>query len=332
MTVAATLSLFLIVSLPGVPCGGAALQQEGVKSPELDEADRLGRQALSLFAEKKFDEALGLAKQALEIREKVLGRDHEAVASSLNSIADIHVAQQKYEAAEPLYRRSLGILEKKWGPESKYLPSTIESLALVRFALRDNSGAEKLYLRSLAIKEKALGPGDPNTGKTLGTLGVFYERIEKPAKAAEFFKRSLAVKEKELGPSNPNLLESLYSCACALIAANKPSEAKGYQLRADSIVAARAPVNRGILLQGSAILRAEPEYPAEARRRRVSGRVVVEVTVDECGRVIDARALTGHVDLVDGAIKAARQWRFSPTTLSGRRVKVIGSITFNFNY
>jgi len=331
MKTAAMLSLFLIVSLPGTRFSCAALQVERVNSPELEEAGKLSRQALLLFAENKFDEALAPAKQALEIREKVLGRDHEQVAASLDNLADIYVAQQKYVVAEPLYKRSLAILEKKWGPESKYLTSTIESLALVRFALRDSGGSEKLYLRSLAIKEKVLGPDDPGTGKTLAIIGVFYERIEKPAKAAEFFKRSLAVKEKELGPNHPNLVEPLYNCACSLIAANKPSEAKAYQLRADTIVAAPAPVSRGFVLQGNATLRVEPEYPPEARRQRVSGQVVVEVKVDECGRVIDARAVKGHADLVEGAIKAARQWRFTSTRLAGRPVKVIGTITFNFH-
>jgi TonB family protein len=331
MKMAAMLSVFLFICLPGTRFGCVALQQEAVKSLELEEAARLSGQVLALFTEKKFEEALGLAKQALEIREKVLGQDHESVASSLDSIADIYVAQEKYGAAEPLYRRSLAILEKKWGPESKNLTSTIESLALVRFALRDNGGAEKLYSRSLAIKEKALGPDDPGTGRILETMGVFYERIEKPARAAEFFKRSLAVKEKELGPNHPDLIETLFNCACAYVAANKASDAKPYQLRAASIEESLPSIKRGFVLQGSAILKVDPEYPPEARRARVSGKVVVEVTVDECGRVIAARALSGHVDLVEGAIKAARQWRFTRTKLGGRPVKVIGTITFNFN-
>ncbi|MFY9569789.1 MAG: TonB family protein [Blastocatellia bacterium] len=300
-------------------------------SPALEEASKLSRQAASLFAENKFEEALNLAKQSLELREKVLGMDHELVASSLNIVADIRVAQQKYELADSLYKRSLAVLEKRWGPDSKFLTTTLESLALVRFALRDNGGAEKLYLRSLAIKQKVLGPDAAGTASTLGELGVFYQRIDKHAKAAEFFSRSLTVEERELGPNNPGLLEPLYNCACALFAANKASEAKAYQLRAESIAAA-APIRRsGFVFQGSAILRVEPEYPLQARRDRVSGTVVIEVKVDECGKVIEARALTGHVQLVDGALQAARRWRFARTRLEGRPVKVIGTITFNFN-
>ena len=237
---------------------------------------------------------------------------------------------KKYDTAEPLYRRSLSILEKKWGPDSKYLTTTIESLALVRFVLRDNSGAEKLYLRALSIKEKSFGPDNPATGKTLDTVGVFYERIDKPAKATEFFKRRLAISEKELGPNNPDLLYPLYKCMCAYFGANNASEAKQYQARADQLGSPRTPIQGGVM-RGYTILRVEPEYPSQARLHRVGGRVVVEIKVDECGRVIEAKALNGHADLMDVSVKAARQWRFNPIKVEGRPIKVIGTLSFNFH-
>src|SRR5262249_23586099 len=47
-------------------------------------------------------------------------------------------------------------------------------------------------------------------------------------------------------------------------------------------------------LMGSAIHRVPPSYPAQAKAEDVSGSVVVEVTIDEEGIVIAARALSGH--------------------------------------
>jgi TonB family protein len=87
----------------------------------------------------------------------------------------------------------------------------------------------------------------------------------------------------------------------------------------------------GGVLQGSATKRVEPSYPPLAKAASVSGPVVVEVTVDEFGSVISARAISGHPMLKDAAVDAARGWRFTPTLLSGAPVKVIGTITFNFN-
>ena len=87
----------------------------------------------------------------------------------------------------------------------------------------------------------------------------------------------------------------------------------------------------GGVFQGSATRRVEPAYPPLAKAARVSGSVVVEVTVDEEGNIISARALSGHPLLKDAAVGKARGWRFKPTLLQGEPVKVIGTITFNFN-
>lgn len=86
----------------------------------------------------------------------------------------------------------------------------------------------------------------------------------------------------------------------------------------------------GGVLQGSATKRVEPVYPPLAKAAHVSGSVVVEVTVDEEGRVISARVISGHPLLKDTAVAAARGWTFTPTRLQGDPVKVIGTITFNF--
>jgi TonB family protein len=86
----------------------------------------------------------------------------------------------------------------------------------------------------------------------------------------------------------------------------------------------------GGVFQGSATKRVEPAYPPLAKAAKVSGSVVVEVTLDEEGKVISARAISGHPLLKDAAVAAARAWKFAPTMLEGVPVKVIGTITFNF--
>lgn len=86
----------------------------------------------------------------------------------------------------------------------------------------------------------------------------------------------------------------------------------------------------GGVLQAVAQKRVEPIYPPLAKAAQVSGSVVVEVTVDEEGNVISARAVSGHPLLKDAAIAAAQAWTFAPTELQGVRVKVIGTITFDF--
>ena len=91
----------------------------------------------------------------------------------------------------------------------------------------------------------------------------------------------------------------------------------------------RAPISGGVL-NGKAISLPKPAYPPIARQAHASGTVVVQVTIDENGNVISARAVSGHPLLQAVAVNAARGALFSPTKLSGQPVKVTGVITYNF--
>ncbi|HUQ31267.1 MAG TPA: TonB family protein [Pyrinomonadaceae bacterium] len=93
--------------------------------------------------------------------------------------------------------------------------------------------------------------------------------------------------------------------------------------------APRAPISGG-MLNGKAVSLPKPAYPAIARAARASGTVNVQVTIDESGKVISARAVGGHPLLQQAAVQAAYGARFSPTLLSGQPVKVTGVITYNF--
>ncbi len=63
---------------------------------------------------------------------------------------------------------------------------------------------------------------------------------------------------------------------------------------------------------------------------RRQGEVTVQVLIDEDGNVISAKAVSGDPILLPEAVRAARQARFKPTTLSGQPVKVSGLITYSF--
>jgi len=57
--------------------------------------------------------------------------------------------------------------------------------------------------------------------------------------------------------------------------------------------------------------------------------VVIQVTIDEQGAVVSAHAVSGHPLLQAACVSAARQARFSPTTLMASR-KGHRLITYNF--
>ncbi len=86
----------------------------------------------------------------------------------------------------------------------------------------------------------------------------------------------------------------------------------------------------GGVLQGIAMRKVQPPYPALAKEAGAQGAVQVAVTVSEDGNIISAEAVSGHPLLRESAVATARQWTFKPTELAGKPVKVQGILTFNF--
>ncbi len=75
-----------------------------------------------------------------------------------------------------------------------------------------------------------------------------------------------------------------------------------------------------------------PEYPLAARRQRLEGVVVVEVTVLEDGRCGGARLIQDcDVPLFSAsALEAVRKWTFQPATRGGKPVRSLERIRFVF--
>ncbi len=93
----------------------------------------------------------------------------------------------------------------------------------------------------------------------------------------------------------------------------------------------KMPASGGVL-NGKALSLPRPVYPASARNAGASGKVVVEVTINEEGKVVEAHAVSGHPMLQQAAVQAARLAKFSPAMLSGQPVKVTGTISYTFSW
>jgi len=84
------------------------------------------------------------------------------------------------------------------------------------------------------------------------------------------------------------------------------------------------------VINGKATNLVKPAYSPAALAVRAAGAVNVQVTIDEKGNVISAKAVSGHVLLRPSAETAARASKFNPTLLSLQPVKVTGLIVYKF--
>jgi len=138
-------------------------------------------------------------KEALRIRQKILGPEHLDTAESLNHLAALYQDMHEYVKAEPLYLEALRIRQKVLGPEFPDTANRLDRLAGLYRDMSKYAKAEPLYREALRIRQKILGPEHPDTVQSFRYKGVVLDSIVED--------RLLA--EASQGSEDPQLVEQL---------------------------------------------------------------------------------------------------------------------------
>jgi Gram-negative bacterial TonB protein C-terminal/PilZ domain len=83
----------------------------------------------------------------------------------------------------------------------------------------------------------------------------------------------------------------------------------------------KAPERVGDLQRGRLIHRVEPLYPAGALENGVEGTVKLHAVIGDDGSVKTLESVGGPDLLIDSAMNAVRQWRYTPTLLDGKPIE-----------
>jgi len=305
------LSLLLTLALAGhVALSSRLLVQQAQGSAgiqELIKANDLTAEVVKLFEAKKFKEALPLAQSVVEIRLRLLSAKDSALGSAYTNLAEIYFALKKNEDAEGAFKHALAVYEAQLQPDAKLLGRTLDKLAYLRFLDRDFDAADSLYIRALELKEKEVGPTDAATISAMKNYACFRLAASPPLSGPP-------TEEKD---KNKRAIRA--RAACWL---------NGF--KDNCAVADVNPTAQGVL-NGKAVKLAQPRYPLAAREKHVSGKVFVQVLIDENGNVVEAKAVCGSpAELASVGMEAARASKFTPTKINDQPVKVTGVIVYNF--
>ena len=100
---------------------------------------------------------------------------------------------------------------------------------------------------------------------------------------------------------------------------------------ADRAAGASAPIRAGGNIRTPTKVRdVPPVYPPIAQSARISGVIILEVTIAADGRVADAKVLRSIPLLDQAALDAVRQWEYTPTLVNGVPVPVIMTVSVSF--
>lgn len=300
------------------------------ESPELQEASTLSESVVKLFNQGKYDEALPLAKRVLAIREKLLPRADPRISSSLANLGELYLAKKDYKPARETFQRLLQIQEEVFGPDDVNLAFTLDRLALLHFAARNSRETEAAYKRALALREKSLGANDPQVAQSWLNLGEFYRFERRLDPAVESYRRALNI----YGPlgefQSADFERASEGFQCLAYDYDKEELFKELQEIRKQFGGPNAP-EPGAVLNGRALSLPKPEFSRTPAERGRAELVVVQVEIDETGKVINATDICKASPRVSAAaVAAAWKARFSPTLLRGQPVKVKGVIRYSF--
>jgi len=131
---------------------------------------------------------------------------------------------------------------------------------------------------------------------------------------------------EEVSMSKSRVVRSLASSAVAL-AASAAVAAWSFPLRSLAprdepahAAAAKAAPKRGP--ERKIVSKVNPVYPGEAKKDKVEGNVILDVTVEKSGEVSKVTAVKGPEALRDSAVTAVRQWRYEPSDLGATRMTI----------
>jgi protein TonB len=193
-------------------------------------------------------------------------------------------------------------------------PPTAEAdAARQAMATASSAGAEKYAAASLKEAQAAQTALDAELKAQEGKFIKSYDRARELAVAA----KTAADKAATDAKSVRERAEAEEAKTAKVAAARREKLAKAIRVGGQI----RPPVR---------IKEVAPVYPAVARSARVEGDVVIEATIDEEGKVADARVVKSVPLLDTAALDAVRQWQYRPSLLNGVPTPVVTTITVKF--
>jgi len=167
-----------------------------------------------------------LYRQALSIRERILGATDAELAQSINNLAELLKLKGQYREAAELYRRARPIWEAALGPESVEIATNADNLALALHRTGDYRPAEALYREALRLRRKIYGAVHPHVAFSLNNLGVFLMESGRHVEAAEPLTDALRIWRETLGSARPEVATALHNLAGLSLAAGDVEQAE----------------------------------------------------------------------------------------------------------
>lgn len=169
---------------------------------KLIDAEFTSQEVVALYAQGQPEQAVELAKTALESRRSILGDDHLDTAESLNNLGIIYYALGDFQAAEPLYKQGLELRRRHLGPTHPAVATSLNNLAELLRSVGEYQAAEPLYREALAISERWAAESPLDFATSLNNLALLHHTTGQYELAKPLYEQALKIAE-QYAPQRP---------------------------------------------------------------------------------------------------------------------------------
>ncbi len=290
---------------------------------------QINQNVVSSYKNQKFDEALKLAQQAVDLSVKIYGVGNRETAVAYTNLGAVYQQKGKLKESIENMQKAIDTYQKIPNFKGAELIAAYQTLAYSQFLSGKETDSQTSYLSALEASERIFGKETKESFTPSLNLANTYARSKNFEKADEYYLKAYALAIKNFG-KEAKQIEQVGDSRTCLLAGQKlgDEKEKNYHEAKDKLFGTTA--GQSEVINGKALSLPKPPYPAEAREKRLTGTVAVKVTIDEQGSVVEVKSICRDDVLGRAAAEAAKDAKFAPTIKDGKPVKVTGIIVYNF--
>lgn len=222
----------------------------------LAEADKFEATAEAAFKGGRMIEARNAAREALEIREQLLGKEHAEVVYPLQLLGSALTELHAQQDAETVLTRAVQSAERTYGKNHPQSALVLDRLGWLRINQRKDADADPLLRGAVYIFNTTVGE-TLDTAESLDNLGTALAAKGDFDEALRTKLRALFIRETLVGPDRQETAVSLSNLAWIYARVNYPEEVIPLRRRALAILEKTAgPEHRDTLTESSNLAQA----------------------------------------------------------------------------
>jgi CHAT domain-containing protein len=156
---------------------------------------------------------LPLAKEALAIRQKLLGEAHSDYATSLLSLARLYEDMREYGKALPLLQQARDLHKRVLGEAHPHYATNLHILASLYKDMGQYGKALPLFEQARDLYKQVLGEAHPHYATSLNNLATLYHDMGEYGKALPLYQQATDLRKRLLGEAHPHYADSLNNLA-----------------------------------------------------------------------------------------------------------------------